>query len=396
MGVDIFLHSRVEVLGNGIVIKRNTHTTMISLFGVYPHTSVGVVHPQNWNYVKSGYKRNLSKVKTYYHLYHPAVAPDHFLVKLIQSIAVPVTLPLEKYYDTVDSETMRISLALKMTSPYSQGQAFSGIFYDKSCSEVLLVSDDYFDIADTYQNWRDSCAVRVLMHPKSDMQLALPAGKKYSQESGFCLIEINIPKLMVMYKGFVTEQAQRLEAGAEASESIMQFIGGYVLPNMLESQTEVCLFNRFYNAVHQIPQPERVASTHSFNLVYLEADLDMAVDKVVENLAGSKPDFSTLLHTLPSIQNKNLYESLIMPDVIATQQVDWALVGARLKVLDFLITVSGANARTTNEGVLAQAIRSLKRNNAYAVMKNTLSAQALEEFDSYRNRLFKAAGVTPY
>lgn len=361
---------------------------MISLFENYPKGSTGVVFPPQWNYIKSGINRNIEKVKTFYQLYPIAVPSQHFLVRLIESIEIPMDLTLDRYYSNVDAIALNVSMAMRMTSARAKGKCFNGIFYGEGSTEVLLAVDDYFDYQYVNDNWESVSAITTLMHPKSDMDLILPFGKSYSNEHGLSVIMINIPMLMVQYRAFRNKQPMSLSG---APKSIYQFIGGYVIPNMLESQTEIALFNRIYKAANDNNDGNNeTAFKHSFNLPYFNPQLDLAIKHILGNIKVGLKIFPTILKTLPSFKNNNLYQSLLMPDVIATTQVDWLLMITRMKVIDFLIKTTGYEARLKNQAILNQIQRSYHINNVSSMINQMLPQSIGDEMAIYQKHLLDA------
>ena len=107
---------------------------MISLFEYYPEESTGVVFPPNWNFIKSGYLANVEKVKEYYKLNPIILNSSHFLIRLLESITVPMDVSLANYYDSVDAKAGRIAMAFGITSPISKGTVLKESFTEK---EVL-------------------------------------------------------------------------------------------------------------------------------------------------------------------------------------------------------------------------------------------------------------------
>ena len=366
---------------------------MISLFKTYPSGSSGVLLPNNWQYIKTGFQYNLEKVKTFYHIYPLLINANHFLVRLIESIEVPMSQELERYYTNVDTIALNVSMNLRMTSARYKGTTFDGIFYGKGSTELLLATDDYFDYNYVNENWDRVSAIKVLLHPKSDMDMSIPVGKSYTQERGLSVIEINVPKLMVQYRAFVNAQSNNLSG---VDKSIYQFIGGYVLPNMLDSHNEIALFNRIYKAAFGTLNDGTNESVfrHSFVMPNYVPFLDIAIKNILGNINVGLKTFPNVLKTLPSFHSVNMYKDLIMPDIVATTQVDWLLVASRMKVVDFLLKVTGQKAAATNQGILNQIIRCYHSNNVSNMLSEMLPTEIVEEQKLYQQHLLDAAGLS--
>ena len=87
-----------------------------------------------------------------------AVESSHFLVRLLQSITVPQSQNIERYYDNVDAISLNVSMALKMTSAISKGEMFDGVFYGKGNPEILIAHNVY--LPSTHVRIKGACIDR--------------------------------------------------------------------------------------------------------------------------------------------------------------------------------------------------------------------------------------------
>lgn len=358
---------------------------MLSIFNKYPSGETGIALPTNWDYIKTGYLRNLQKVKEFYQTYPSYVNSSHLLVRIIESFAVSTDLPLPQYYRAVDAMSSKIAMTFKMTSPYFKGKQHEGVFYGDGSTEILLLVDDYFYYNQINDDWQNAKSVYPIMHPKSDMDLIVPNGKSYSKEKGLSVIGINLAMLMVQYRAFVKAQPS-----ADA-RTITQFIGSFVLPNMLDAHLDIALFNRLYKASYGINDGfGETHYRHSFTMPHYTAHLDHAIETILENIRVSVPLFSTVLKSVPAFGNTNIYQSLILPDIAPSMQVDWALIAARLKVYDFLIKMTGQYASIKNQDDLSQILRAFHINSVRSMLEQMLPSNVTEELSVYTEHLMQA------
>lgn len=337
--------------------------------------STPVVFPPKWSYVKTGLQINLEKVQTYSKLYPFAVPSQHFLNRLITSISVPMSVPLERYYDLVDGMAKNLSMSMQMTSPYYRGKVHNGVFYGKGSSEVLLLNEDYFDSTWVHENWRQACPIKVLQHPKSDLGMFVPFGRPYSQETGLSVISINITMLAVMYRAFILQRKSLING-----QSPYMFLGGFVLPNMLDSHVDIALFNRYCRVAFDIDDQNNIPSVrHSFTMPDYSALTDFTIAQAVEHAKRQHRNFNTTLKSLPAISQLNMSEVLQMPDTYRTMQDDWALQACRLKAIRFLIHVCGSTAAATDRGQLIKLLRSSSHYNIKDMMEQMLPAELAQE-----------------
>ena len=116
---------------------------MQNLFGISSTAAQGIMGlPADWLYIKHGLLRNLSMVIKFYRRNPMAVKSDHFLIRLLQSINVPHSQNIERYYNNVDAVSLNVSMMLKMTSSIFKGQLFNGIFYGPGNDEILIAHNE--------------------------------------------------------------------------------------------------------------------------------------------------------------------------------------------------------------------------------------------------------------
>ncbi len=350
---------------------------MYSLFNSMPETLSAVMKVPAWDQLHDGLKRNLNTVIRYYRDHSMAVESDHFLVRLLQSIAIPMSQNTERYVDNVQSVALNLSMALKMTSSIYRGQIFKGTFYGPGCDEILIADNDYFDADLASKNWQNQVPVYILRHPITDLGLKLPDGRDNTTDFGLVVVVINIPLLAIMYRGFRQAEAYREEALQENQRSLMQFVHMYVLPNMMASHLDHVLFNRLH--AHSVGSPIGEARRpHSFPLVDWSHKLDAAQDLMLEIVENHKRDFRSIMHEIPLITKANLGELMRLPDLAPTQQVVWGLSISRLPALDFLFRVSQNGGSTRNRQEVNYVLRQIKMYKRNSMMK-ALSPDALAD-----------------
>lgn len=318
---------------------------MYAFFNTSNPAQQGITQFAGWQYVRDGLRRNVGTVLQYYRKHPMAVPSSHFLVRLLQSITIPQSQNLQRYYDNVDALALNVAMALKMTSSLYKGEIFKGVFYGEGSSEILLAHTDVFDITQAHREWERLVPVKVLRHPRSDLGLNLPDGTVTGTETGLAVIAVNIPMLAIQYRAFRYQEIALL-GESETQRSLMQFIHMYVLPNMLGSHLDLALFNRLDNLQKGAPLG---ASTkrHSFALPDYDSKVTKIQHDVLKHFVSHHCDFITALRTIPTAIKPSMVEVLRVPDVPPTRQVDWALSVARMQHLLFLYRVAknGASSR---------------------------------------------------
>jgi hypothetical protein len=343
---------------------------MLELFRTLSKDSLGVLRPPAWPFVQQGLRRNVQRIQQYYYAFPRPVKSTHVLIRLLSTLAVPRSLPLERYYANVDAIALNAAMTLRMTSPISRGSLFRGVFYGSTNPEILIATDDRFDFDEVHANWRTAQAVTPLLHAKSDLNALLPIGIDTSKEDGLAVILINVPMLAVQYRAFLLDQE-----AVEFPKTVMQFIGGYVLPNMLPRQLDLCLFNRAVLAMSGKASLSAPLVRHAFALSNYDHAVDVCLVQALDNVQKSSLSFRAILSALPSVYAPSQYEVLQLPDLAPTRQIDWALVLSRLKAVDFLFTAAGSQLLAKNQASINQMMRAVKANDTYASLRENLPAE---------------------
>lgn len=331
---------------------------MYTFFNKATRILQGVKYPAEWNYVKDGLRKNIATVVNYYRNTSIAVPSDHFLVKLLQSIAVSQTLPLERYYENVDALAMNLSMALKMTSSIYGGKIFDGVFYGPGSDEVLIANDDLFDPKEIDRDWKNAAPVKVLMHPKTDLYMNVPNGKNTSNQTGLSVFSINIPMLAVMYRAFRNSEIAFTQGQEESQRSLMQFVHMYVLPNIIFSQTDVAIFNRIHHLQRGIPFGV-ARKNHPFYLTDYDSRVTRVQIEVLGLLTKGQYNFGTMLRMIPAVVKDNMEQVMLLPSMAPTRQVMWALTCARLPVLDFLFFQNARGFAYPNRAEINTVLRDI-------------------------------------
>lgn len=343
----------------------------------------------DYDYVYRGLRRNLDTVIKYQRRNPTTVPSDHFLVKLIESISVSSHLPVGIYRDRVEDQAEDLSMSLGLTSPLNLGHIFSpGIFYGVGSDEILIshaqpYSDSYLE-----GDWENFQPIRFLMHPKSDLGLDIPLGEQNSLEMGYSVIAIDIPLLMCQYR--MWRQRER-RINPDNQKSVMHFVAMYALPNMMESQLHLALFNRLKRITEGLP-----GSRSTLSKPYYLNDLDERLDRNLQSMSaaykGYRYDYDQTLEAIALGEDLSLRDIIRLPNIAPTRQVTWALMLARLPVLEFLSLIrnhdGSNNLNRTMDNKIKRTIQNLVSNRSLTrVLDRVEEQEILERFALAFNRL---------
>jgi len=360
---------------------------MFNLFDLGAAITEPIVKQAQWRFTRDGLRRNVDKIIQYYRTNPTAVAGDHFLVRLLQSVSVPQSLDIERYYENVSIVAPHLSSMLNMTSAIYKGSLFNGVFYGRNSKEILISQANGFDIRRVPSDWMNLSPVRVLTCPITSLGLDLPDGRGYINDdlpllSKVSVIAVDIPMLAVMYREFRrNEWTVALDRGYDDSErSVMMFIRMYVLPNMLATQIDQVIFNRAYALVFRQPL-DGMRNRHPFYMTDYSSKVDSLLMELNSWIKNAPKTFQGLLKSYPAAFRDDQYHAMMLPDYPPTRQIIWAMMFSRLKVFHFLVTAIDEPAKEKNGMVLNKLFRELRLIRNARIMDQVLPENYMEDID---------------
>lgn len=350
---------------------------MLGLFTSRDYTHQGEVQHPNFDYVRRTYLRELANVVDFYHNRIYATKSDHFLVKLLYLIDVPLSYPTERFLDVTAIRAPFISRAMRMTSEINAGSVFEGEFFGPGTKELIISNDDYFDPVLTEREWKRICAVTVISHPKSDLGLLLANGKKASTGDGLAVISVNIPLLALQFKCFLQEQKIFVRANQDVNSlNFSHFVYMYVLPNMLYSQFDLTLLNRAMNLYYGLEMGIGLVR-HPFMVTNYARKVDESLAFALERSLSTRDRFEKSINLFPTVVNQDMLEALVLPEIAPTRQVYWALTLSRLRVVKFFLDLNQENGSGANRNWINQFQRTLIRLRHENIYPSVLSGELL-------------------
>lgn len=339
---------------------------MYSLFSDPPKKLGGSIQLPRFHDVEKAVVRDIEKITDYYRYGSFAVKTNHLLVRLILSMNIPLSYDASQYYNLASQRALYVATSLGMTSSISKGKLHPGLFYH-GCDEILIAYTDVERPFNMEAYWKELSPVKVLDHPLSNMGYTIPDGLERNTETGMAVIAIDIPELMMQYRGFRLEQRTKSEEGSEESLGVHHFVYRYVLTSMLKSQTDLVIFNRLYNLYDGAPMGACIKK-HPFHITDYTELLDRQLEEVSQRLEKLALPYQNVVEQIPHIFNDRPFA---VPDMAETRQVWWALFLSRYKVIDYLWSICGPKGRSLNGTLINQLkldVRSFRIENTWKAM----------------------------
>jgi hypothetical protein len=366
-------------------------TTMYQIFGHSQTPNKSIPIPASWHYLHTGLKQNLDRVVQYYRDNPMAVASDHILIRLLQSLNIPLGLPLDRYMANVENIALNLSMALKLTSAIYRGQFFDGMFYGSN-HELLIANDSSFNIDDAHRNWEKLSPVTVLRNNVSNLDLKLPDGSVTNQNGGISVVLINIPKLALQYRAWMLREMDIAERTGMGMRPVTMFIHGYVLPNMMGTHLDQVIFNRLWLRAKGESPDDHSIHAHPFYMTDYSTKLDDFQEELLVQLQRAQQmNFGEMLTAIPEVFRTNLAEAMHIPDMPATFQLMWALSIARLPALEFLFEMAPGGPLQKNRAIVGKILNDIRNYRRNSIMK-TLPPEMQAQIDREMNFLVDQSG----
>lgn len=324
---------------------------MYKLFTDRYEPTGSVIRPPGYDLVRRMYQKEVLKIISYYHSRVYAVKSNHLLCRLINTSTISLDNILDRYTEIAFTRGPFVAKNFLLTTETTPGITHDGVFFGPGSEEIIIYNDDYFNPHEVIKDWRNIRAVEVLGHEISDFSLLLPNGKRNNADKGLCFISLNLPLLMVQYRGFLREQSLNSNtADYGGGLGISHFVNMYVLPNMLYSHIEHCLFNRFCNIFYKAPMGEGLGH-YPFPILDYTSRLDSVLKEVIDYLTNKSDSYSDMLANIPAVFKKDMGDVLVMPDLAKTRQIWWALQITRLKAMKLLKDMGNKNGINYNRSL---------------------------------------------
>lgn len=335
---------------------------MYNLFTKKAVSANSVIKPPGFELIRRVYQRELATVVEYYNTRVYAVKSNHLLCRLLTTGYVPIEYGIDRFIEVAYARSPYLAKYFNFTSELGYGKLFDGDFYGTGNDEIILYNEDYFNPFDALDNWKCLAPVKVLEHPISDFGLLLPNGQENNTAKGVCVLSINIPLLLVMYRGFLFDQIKRQ---GQSQLGVEHFVHMHVLPGMLKSHLELITLNRLKNTFYGAPMSESLKK-HPFLVVDYADKVDRVNKEILEHLDNTSRLYSQYLKCIPSFFEEDMQSALLMPDLARTRQVWWSLILARLGTMKFLIDLGGERGIDSNMSYIGRLqidVKQIKREN---------------------------------
>lgn len=307
---------------------------------------------------KRSYRGEVDKSLEYFSGSSFFVKNNHLLVRILNFFNVDPFLGTEDFVTQIYARAPFIANQFRLTSERQTGQLFNDVFYRGT--NIILYREDYFSIQEAKDNWRTLRPVQVLKHPVTSLSMLPPDPDRYpTHEEGLSVVTIDIALLLFQYRMFLREQQAQSTNGNILGAH--HFVYRYVFPNMMASQTDLAVFNRFRAMYYGESRVNSERSKLPYPVKDYQSRVDLVLAQMVDYVMNSSSLYETYLKIMPAIVAEDAQEALLVPDYTRTRQIWGFLYLSRLDEIRFLLSLGGTVGEKRNQHHLARAKITAKR-----------------------------------
>jgi hypothetical protein len=346
----------------------------------------GLIFPE-FRRIRDGLQLSIERIKHYRRMNPRYLPGGHLLLRLLQSIPASDKLDAVTYNNKIADNALLLMQSLKLTSALSKGQVWRpGPFLGEQSTEVIIANIDSWDVEGGMANWEELKPIRYLHHPMSTLKLPVADAQFATSEPGLTVITINIPMLACQYKAWRKAFGQT----EESPRTIGQFLQAYPLPNMLDSQIDIAVFNRLVGRYFNTT-PVGESFRHPFYLTDWSTEVDAVLDKFLAQAGPKRWDFDTLVSHIPTVCSENLHHVLKLPEMAFTTQLQWAVMLSRLSLITFLVQFNRSTENERNQKYLNYIKRWLRYMEGNTTMRSSMPLDLFEDVS-----ILIDYGIEPY
>lgn len=318
-------------------------------------------------------KQNIDRTIQYYRGLNWAVASDHILVTLLNSIHSEA---LDKYslYNSIINLVNMIASAKGVATNVAYGKVqHKSYFYGIDTQEIYIDQrfDDAYDqmMRKHYTEWE---TIRVVTHPFTSFDLQLANGKKRkSGETGLVVIKMDLCLLYAQYKLWLrdTLMSQYFDG---TQKTIMNFVHSYPIPSMLKSHIDCAWFNRIMNTMQDLPISfEKPDSRLMLSNPYI--GVETITKNIKRDITNSQADMFEWVCWVPGIYQENMHKFYLQDNLLETQQLRLPWLLGRYYLLRWLFVTDMVVQNYANQKYRHEYYRGwkeIKSNNLFKTIRN--------------------------
>lgn len=326
---------------------------MFDLFFSKPRLQGGVIKPPEFAYLKRSLQNELKNVKYYYRNHYKKVAANNLFANLLNSLIIREELDDYQFSRVIEDQADSITRRFGIASNMFRGQVHEkGIVLGPETKEILVSVVNEESFIDDGDNWWDMKPINYLYHTRTDV--GLPILNNTTKGRGFGILSINVPMLAVKYRRW-----RRWAITNDPSlPSVFEFVGKFVLPDLLDSYLDIAIFNRLDQRQAGLPL-RKYPSAHPFYLTDYSDRIDRFNEILLDQYHSRKNDPEQLLYNIPLITSDTALAMVTVRQSGMNRNNDWVYLLRNIPFYRF-IARHGIQHNRPNQYYLNQMYNQLR------------------------------------
>ena len=280
--------------------------------------------------VKDLLNSNVKTVQSNERALPAAVRSDHLLIKLINSIVIPLKKDPYEMAILAEGYTDALARNLKLHNSGNLGYVYKGEFYGDGIAEYIMAIDHEWDVDSPWEEWEP---VKVYAHHITSLTSVILDGRSSGFSKGFAVLNVNIPMLAVQYQQFM------LKYGIPNQLGVQHFVRCFVIPNLLRSHLAVAAINRFLALYCGEDPIDGIIKKYHLMTVDVTNSFDAGAVSIIRAMYNKKLSWGELINNLPVMFGDDIWNTLAVPEMASTRQVKFAYTLSKLNLLNRFVEI---------------------------------------------------------
>lgn len=335
-----------------------------------------------FDWIRSRYVFELTRIKSYYSNRETAVANTNILVKLIDLICPSLDLDIFDFYKYVDTNAEYIARQLFITHNGSVGRIHKNELCTGSSPEIFLMVENDIDIFNLENTYYLQKPVRLIYHEDTALHFPLFNGRMLNTK--LLIVEVDVKLLCMCYYVWCKDRLKEDNEGPR-STAANNYIAMVTIPNIMDNYMDIAIFNRFRMLANGETIP-MFNIKHPFNVLDYSVGIDNILHKIVKSVRNAPIYLYRFMDTIPTLYDDNMYSALKINKRYYTSQSEWVLWLARINYIKFIMEIMGDRGRAKNNHLfnsLSTDIKQLKNRSTpiYRILKDDMLDKFTEDID---------------
>lgn len=315
----------------------------------YPDLDSFVKFPE-WGYLEMYIKDNIKNIKKYCRGIEELCSEKNIIVRLLQTITTDLTLPDEKFLQKTLADIGNKANILGIGVGSNRPTIFKNNLNVSSQEIFVGELDDkqYRDMLKNITPWEDLVPLQPLYHNYRTLDYEIREGKR-NLENTLIIYNIDLIALIMMYKNWF-----KIRKMYSKSTKPQIFVQQFVLPNTLEQDINLILFNKTL----EFSINRKIFPNGKFKYPIFLKEVSLLVDKVllkaVDSIKAKSLEYERVINTIPIVHSptyrvKNMMDVLKVDDIFFKMQMRWVLWLARMSYIKGLLILGSTSSLQRNK-----------------------------------------------